>query len=88
MLIGVLIGTATALLDAFLLWYGVRKAAEQRERASAIVMSVFAARYLLLAAVLAVVLIAGKGSVNAVGVILPMIVQKIVLTVLSLFPKR
>ncbi len=88
MLIGVLIGTVTALLDAFLLWLGVRKAAEQRERASAIVMSVFAARYLLLAAVLAAVLIAGKGSVNAIGVILPMIVQKMVLTVLSLFPKR
>ncbi len=88
MLTGIIIGTGTALLDAFLLWYGIRRAAGRRERASAIVMSVFAARYLLLAAVLAVVLTAGRGSVNAVGVILPMIVQKMVLTVLSLFPKR
>ncbi len=88
MLIGMIIGIGTALLDTFLFWYGIRKAANQRERASSIVLSVFAARYLLLAAVLAAVMIAGKESVNAVGVILPMILQKIVLTVISLFPKR
>lgn len=87
MLLGVLIGIITAVLDALLMWYGMRRATQNSKNASATVLVALAVRYLLVAAVLAVVLTAGRGRVNAVGVILPMIAQKVVLLVVSLLPK-
>lgn len=82
-MLGIGIGLTTAVLDALLMLTGMRRAARNTQKASAIVTTTLVARYLLLAAVLVVALTIGRERVNAVWIIIPMIIQKAVLLVIS-----
>lgn len=86
-ILGIGIGLTTAVLDALLMLTGMRRAARNTQKASAIVTITLAARYLLLAAVLIAALTIGRERVNAVWIIIPMIIQKAVLLVISVMMK-
>ncbi|WP_195277194.1 ATP synthase subunit I [Anaerotruncus rubiinfantis] len=85
MVIGLLLGVILAVEDALLVRWIIKKGTERPENASKIVTRGFAARYLLVFAVLAIALLVP--GINPLGVVLPLIVQKVVLVIAAAIKK-
>lgn len=84
---GIGVGVIAAIIDVLLMQWGMRKAAENTQKASTVLTATLALRYLFLAAVLAVSLLIGREHINAVWVVVPLIVQKILWVIVSLRTK-
>lgn len=84
---GIGVGVIAAIIDVLLMQWGMRKAAENTQKASTVLTATLALRYLFLAAVLAVSLLIGREHINAVWVVVPLIVQKILWVIVSLCTK-
>ena len=85
MVIGLLLGVILAVEDALLVRWIIKKGTERPENASKSVTRGFAARYLLVFAVLAIALLVP--GINPLGVVLPLIVQKVVLVIAAAVKK-
>lgn len=88
MIFGIAVGVIAAIIDVLLMQWGMRKAAENTQKASTVLTATLAVRYLFLAAVLAVALLIGREHINAVWVIVPLIAQKIIWVIISLRTKK
>lgn len=86
MIAGLLVGVLYAFLDALLLHVVTKQAVKHKKRASSIISAGFLVRYLLTGAVLASALFIS--ALDAVGVVLPLILQKAALVLLALIPKK
>lgn len=83
--IGLLAGTAWALIDVWFLRRAVKKASAFPDQAQRLMTVTLVARYLLTFAVLvAALLIPG---VDALGVVIPLMVQKVAVAVMALRQK-
>ena len=83
---GLAAGCAWAAADALLLRYAAKKAAKAPERAGTLVMLGFAARWFFTVALIALALILPQ--LDAVGALLPLIAQKLLLARVAARPRR
>lgn len=83
---GLAAGCAWAAADALLLRYAAKKAAKAPERAGTLVMLGFAARWFFTIALIALALFLPQ--LDAVGALLPLIAQKLLLALLAALPRR
>ena len=84
--LGALLGFSWAVADAWILWRGMKAARRQADRAGALIARTLLGRYLLAGGVLAFALLFNR--VDAVGVILPLILQKAILVAAALIVKK
>lgn len=84
--VGLGAGCLWAATDALLLRYAARKAAKVPEHAGTLVMAGFAARWFFTIALVALALFLPQ--LDAVGALLPLIVQKMLLVVFAALPRR
>ncbi|MCR2024016.1 MULTISPECIES: ATP synthase subunit I [Anaerotruncus] len=85
LLAGLLMGIAWALIDVWLLRRAIKKACSVPEQAQHLMAVTLTARYLLTFAVLAVALLIP--GVDALGVVISLIVQKVAVAVMALRQK-
>ena len=82
---GLAAGCVWAAADALLLRYAAKKAAKAPERAGTLVMLGFAARWFFTIALIALALFLPQ--LDAVGALLPLIAQKLLLALLAALPR-
>ena len=82
LLVGLLLGTAWALIDVWLLRRAIKRAYAVPKQAQRIIAATLAARYLLTFAVLVAALL--LPGVDALGAVIPLIIQKIAVAVMAL----
>lgn len=85
---GLAAGCVWAAADALLLRYAAKKAAKAPERAGTLVMLGFAARWFFTIALIALIALAlFLPQLDAVGALLPLIAQKLLLALLAALPR-